>query len=231
MFLLAPVAAAADPTPTVLLPSAAPATRGTTEAALSIGHGSLSLLGGDTSLGGATLRAGWAPSDEVWVDTAVGGDLRSSQSCGIVPGGSCSDPRLGGDGAVGVSARYRWAPTDGFAVAPVAGVFAAVSDTGPMGGGAVGLAMEGGGRHVRGDLTLMLAGGVTEYGPDFFPVGEGGVSFRIGREERHTLRVGLVELAPDLSWRTEGDWWFVGAGLTGIPVVAGAERVVVGLRF
>jgi hypothetical protein len=33
---------------------------------------------------------------------------------------------------------------------------------------------------------------------------------------RRPVPLGLAELVPDVSWRYQGDRWFVGAGLTGL---------------
>lgn len=233
MILLAPVAAAADPSPTLLLPSAAPAPAGTAELGLSFGHGTLSLLGTDTVAIGSSLRAGWAPSDAVWLEAGLGGDVRSAESCGLFPGGACADPETFADGGLSLSARYRAPMTDGLAVAPFAGAFLVGGGrrTGPAVGGALGLAVEGGGRRVRGDLSLGLAAGVADGRFDGLPVGEGGVTFLLGSGRRHALRIGLAELVPDLSWRCEADRWFLGAGVSGVPFAAGAERLEVGWRF
>ena len=224
------VAVASDPSPTTLLPSAASAAQGSAEVGLSLGHGTLGVIGTETVVGGAAVRAGWAPSEAVWLELGVGGAGGPATSCGIMPGGSCSDSVWSG-GGVALSGRYRVAVSPGFAIAPFVGGFAGASSYSAGGGGAAGLALEGGGRRVRGDLSLALAGGVADGTFDLFPIGEGGVSFLIGSERRHALRVGVVEVAPELSWRYEADRWFAGAGLTGIPFVAGAERIVVGLRF
>lgn len=226
---LASAALAADPTPTAVLPSAAPAPGGTGEVALTLGHGALlDFLGSSTQLYGVGLRAGWAPTDEVRFELAAGADVRDATSCGLWYG-SCSDDS-GAEGGLALSARYRIAPTRGFALAPIVGVFAAQGlDTAV--GGAVGVAVEGGGDRVRGDLSLMCGVGVMAGVPGVVPAGEGGVSLLVGRERRHALRLGVVEVVPDLSWRYEGKGWMVGAGVTGLPFYAGGERIVGGVLF
>ncbi len=230
-------AVAADPTPGLLLPSAAPAPAGSGEVSLSAGHGQLLLLGA-SGLAGGTVRGGWAPSDVVYLDLAAGGAVDWTDGCpGLAFGGFCRPEQTGGLGLAG-SVRARWALTDGFALAPVAGAFGILREGVGTVGGAAGVALEGGGRKVRADLTLMVAVGAEVEGSRYsadgvavVPVGEGGVTFLLGDERRHAVRVGVAELAPTVSWRYEGDRWFVGAGLVGLPVVAGGEHVTVGLRF
>lgn len=222
------VARAADPSPGVGLPSAVAVDAGAGEVSITAAHATIDFLG-TTEGGGLSLRAGYAPIDRMWVEVAAAGVYSENTSCGLF--GGCSETQVSGAGLAGVSFRYNVVQLPQFAMAPVAVGFA--DPWGELYGFGGGVALEGGSRRVRGDLSAVVIAVVDEGSPAMLPVpvGELGVSFRIGSEYRHQIRVGIVEVLPDVSWRYEADAWFLELGVTGVPLVAGAERVEVGWRF
>ena len=120
-------------------------------------------------------------------------------------------------------AGVRWSVVDhpGFHLAP----FAVVADhVGPSSldhraTARLGLAVEGGGEHLRLDLSLPLVGGQYFWDPDvetrlslLSPLEtvlslEGGVGWRFG--DHHTAHLGLVGILPALGWETRTDRWVV----------------------
>ncbi|MCA9494655.1 MAG: hypothetical protein KC656_02095 [Myxococcales bacterium] len=230
-------ALAADPSPGLLLPSAGPAEAGDVEVAVVGGHVGLDLLGTTTVGGGGGLRASWAPTDRWWFEVSGGALAGETRTCALLivgtGGGGCSDPETWVGGASSIAGRVLLARSPGFGLAAIGGLAGGADEDGLFGVGVLGLAVEGGSERVRVDLSMTGAIWQAEDEPHpwLLPVGEGGVSLLLGTEARHRLRFGLAELAPDASWRYDADRWFVGAGVTGLPVLAGAERLEVGARF
>lgn len=228
MLLWFSTAFAADPTPGGALPSAAPVARGEVQVSLTGVHYRVALFGADEGAG-AAIRVGAAPTDALWVEVAVGMVAASWYSCGLY--GGCSETRWRTGTALAAAARLRLLDDPNFSVAPVVVGFADPLAGSWYAGG--GLGLEGGSRRVRADLTVVVGPGMLGQGVgvDVVPVGELGVTFRVGAAMRHALRIGVAELVPDLSYRYEADRWFVEAGITGAPFAAGAERVQLGARF
>lgn len=228
MWLWFPGAFAADPTPGGALPSAAPVPRGEVQLSFTGVHYRVALLGSEEGGGGA-IRVGAAATDALWVEVAVGAVANSGYSCGLF--GPCSETRWRTGTGVAAAARLRVFDDPNFSLAPVVATFADPLNESWYAGGGVGL--EGGGRRVRADLTVVVGPGALGQGRavDVVPVGELGLTFRAGAALRHAVRIGVAEVAPDLSYRYEAERWFVEAGITGLPLAAGAERLQLGARF
>ena len=145
---------------------------------------------------------------------------------GALLGGLAVD--VGGGGLLW--ARGSLVEHDAFRLAPYA--FGGAVTTEGLGGG-VGLAMEGGFPRVRLDVSAPLV--LVRHRPqveqertevDWLPLyGEAGVSLLIGEERRHRLRAGV----PMLTWRYQGETFYVEGGVTAALWVGGIVRG--GARF
>jgi hypothetical protein len=212
---------AADPAPGTLLPSAVAMEAGHGEVSVTAAHGNVLW----SQYSGAVARVGVAFTDRGWVEgSAV--MTYDHTTCGSLLG-ACDAATVGG-GAF--AARYNVVQDEHVGFGPVlVGV--------AMGDGTVflgeGLASELGGRRVRWDLTaVVLHEPFAEIAVLPFPVlVETGVSFRIGPQLAHQIRIGVFEVLPDLSYRFEQRRFFVEVGVAGIPGAIFEERLEVGLRF
>jgi hypothetical protein len=95
-----------------------------------------------------------------------------------------------------------------------------------------GLALEGGSKHLRYDLSASLPVWLMRPGEAYTQeelllawAGEAGLTARLGKEEHHALRLGTTSILPSVSYRYEGGPFFVEAG-----VVLGGARAQLGVR-
>jgi len=205
------LAHAADLQPGLLAPGAVPVDAGTVSVAA--GGGMYDLLFGGTGPV-ATTHISWAPTDRLQL-SADGAAVPFSYDLQV--------------GAAGLTARYL-ATDGGLRLAPYAGV--GVIESGAY--STVGLAMEGGWKHVRLDaslstLTFGVHWGNLWMGPAYAGLGasEAGMSFLIGGRDQ--IRVGLAAL-PNLRWRHTEDRWYVEL-MAGSAVIWSMAHGRVGVRF
>jgi hypothetical protein len=228
LWLFSVVSWAADPSPAWLHPSAAPLKQGDAELSL---DGQVVL---PVSYGGASVL--FAPADRVGVR---GQGLATT--CG-----DCEGP--GHRFQLGVS--WELTPGDTFNVAPTLQVSGGtpVADMQPdlvdLYGSDVqlqapaewvlmpGLALEGGSRRLRYDLSLGLPLWLMRPSEDaewqellLVWGGEAGLTARLGDGDHHSLRLATTSILPSLSYRYEGGPLFVETGF----VLAG-WRAQVGVR-
>jgi hypothetical protein len=199
-------ARASDPAPGLILPSAV---------AMGAGHGEVSISSGRffADLDGnsfVTARFGVAPTDRLWIEVAGVHQYRTDLALGLATAGMAS-------------VRYDVIERPELAVAPLALIIVGAEGVVVP---SAGVAIEGGGVRVRGDFTV-----VSGWGDGVPVILEGGVSYRWGPLSEHTVRLGVAELLPDLSYRFERRNWFAELGVTGAPPLLGGVRAEIGVRF
>ncbi|MDP2314433.1 MAG: hypothetical protein Q8P41_16140 [Pseudomonadota bacterium] len=215
LLLAAAPAFAAEPVPTLAMPTAVALEAGTGQA----GVGALA-VGGDSPSGAVTLRG------------AVGITDRLAISGGLM------EPR----GGLLLGLRYNVYQSDTFRVAPfVFGIAdddlvteAPIDTLGALSAG-LGVALEGGGQTFRFDLSLpLVATGIDPLAnPLYVPLVGGSLGVTVQAHRRHALRFGIESLAaPAVTWRYAADRWYLQA--TGLYSLVRAQPMIaaeVGLRF
>lgn len=173
---------------------------------------------------GAMARGTWAPTDRLLV-TGAGGVLLLDMEYPIP------------FGVLGV----RWNLIEGEHLN-----LGAFADGGvgprPQWAASAGIAVEGGGEHLRVDVSLPLTGLLREpntkcdtcdpadnymfFPPWFAPLlGEAGVSLALG--ERDALRLGTASMLPNLRWRHGWEDWYFDAALGIAPGYRFSEVLLV----
>lgn len=225
--LLSLFASAADPQPTVVLPSAAelPARTGETSWGLVGGFGALSERSWVD--GGVLMQGVWGASNRLALTGSALGSPFSRSTWGGV-----------GASYVVYDGSLRVAP---FGVV-LARVHFAEDESALL--YALGIAVEGGWSRVRLDASVPLVGGLrgadAEAGPTGLPgplvlaTLEAGVSIVLGAPATpaaaHTLRLGTLSVLPAIGWRYEGARWHIETTAASLGVASALSvRAGVGL--
>lgn len=237
MFLLAALAIAADSSPATYLPGAAALEKGTVQVGGGLGFYSYVFTeGGDGALI-PYVAAEAAPADRL----VIYGGLMAYADLENLPLFSPTRP------AAVVAIRYNVLEKPGFSLAPWAGLQVGSPVLGDRSGRsfdlAAGLAMEGGSKRIRWDLSLPLfwvdgAHGLYGCGDGssgaelvcLTGAAEGGVTFNVADE--WSLRVGKgPATALAIGFRLDKPRWYLDTTLMGPLLLGGALRTEAGLRF